>query len=379
MDAVAVLQTDFPNLRLVVTPELAALPAPALAAHINRLYGEGAAEGYEEYLEGFFDDIGKGISSAVKTVANVAAQAAPVIAKVGGGALQGALSGSSLGLPGIIGGAVLGGTGAGLSAYGKGAAHDVGGVLSGITNIAGQFTPMGRLGGALGSVVSGVAGGNAKGAAGAAVNALGGLLGGPAGGALGTLAGGGGALGALSNLFGGGSATGQLLSLLQRPETMQALAALNLGPAGRKNIPVGSTQTPVPVSAITNLIGALANQASAEAADIGGDGEAQLEYMLGESGDYIGDPASPRDRAAAVWDALNNAQAERVVSAMQQTRASAPRRPIPEAFGEWEPGEAVSDYEMEMDMVELAEATDESFDEDMSEDVMEWEEDYEPV
>jgi hypothetical protein len=353
---------DFPNLRVVVAPELAALPGPTLAAHINRLYGEGAAEGYEEYLEGIFDDIGK-----------IVKQAAPVIAKVGGGALQGALAGSALGLPGIIGGAVLGGAGAGLSTYGKGAAHDIGGVLSGVTNIAGQFTPAGRLGGALGSVVSGLAGGSAKGAAGSAVNALGGLLGGPAGGALGGLAGGGSALGALTSLFGGGNATGQLLSLLQRPETMQALAALNLGPAGRKTLPVGSAQTPVPVSAITNLIGALAHQASAEAAAIAGDGEGQLEYMIGESGDYIGDPALPRDRASAVWNALNNAQAERVISAMQQAPAATPRWRRPEAYGEWEPGEAASDYEM--DMVELAEATDESFEEG----VMEWEEDYEPV
>jgi hypothetical protein len=365
MDAYAISSpAEFPNLRLVVAPEFAALPAPALAAHIDRLYGEGAAEEYEEYLEGFFDDIGRGISSAVNTVANVARQAAPAIAKVGGGALQGALSGSSLGLPGIIGGAVLGGAGAGLSAYGKGAAHDIGGVLSGVTNIAGQFSPMGQLGGALGSAVSGLAGGGGRGAAGAAVNALGGLLGGPAGGALN---GGGGALGALNGLFGGGGATGQLLSLLQRPEVGQALAALNLGPAGRRNIPVGSAQTPVPVSAITSLIGQLANQASAEAMAIAGGGEGPLEYMMGESGDYIGDPASPRDRAAALWNVLNNAQAERVVGAMSQTLGSGPRGMRPEAFDRWEPGEA----DFEMDMAELSEVA--------SEDFFEWEEDYESV
>jgi hypothetical protein len=381
--------TDYPHMRCVVRSDLAALPDPALVAHINRLYGEGAAESYEDYLEDIFGDVGHAFSSAVNTVGHVAsdvgrfaAQAAPVVARVGGGVLQGAMSGSALGLPGIIGGAVLGGTGAGLSAYGKGAAHDVGGVLSGVTNIAGQFSPMGRAGGALGSVITGLAGGDAKGAAGAAVNALSGLLGGGAGGALGALSGGGGALGALTSLFGGGSAAGQLMSLLQRPETMQALGALNLGAAGRNSIPVGSPQTPIPVSAITSLIGQLAHQASAEAAAIAGDGEGRLEYMIGESGDYVGDPASPDARAAAVWNALNNAQAERLVNAITA-----------EAFGEGEPGEGATDYET--DMVELAEADGEDsaeylgeilvedygedWGEELAEDLTEWEEDYEPA
>jgi hypothetical protein len=388
MDASVVTSlTDLPNLRLVVAPELAALPAELLATHIDRLYGEGAAESYEDYLEDIFGDIGRGFSSAVSTVSHavgdvgrvtghalqdvgqVAAQAAPVIAKVGGGALQGALSGSALGLPGIIGGAILGGTGAGLSAFSKGTGHDIGGVLSGVTNIAGQFTPLGRVGGALGTAISGLAGGDAKHAAGAAVNALSGLLGGGAGSALGTLSGGGNALGALTSLFGGGSATGQLMSLLERPETMQALAALNLGPAGRKSIPVGTPQTSIPVGAITNLIGMLAGRASAEAEAIAGDGEDRLEYMIGESGDYVGDPASPGDRAAAVWNVLNEAQAERVLSAVGQSSATTIARRQAEDFREWAPTEGVSDYEMEM--IELAEATSEDPGEDLSEDLAE--------
>jgi hypothetical protein len=374
MNASTPSQNQLFNLRQVVAAELAVLPTPALVRHFDGLYGEGAAEAYDEYLEGIFDDIGKTLSRAVNTVADVAKKAAPVVAKVGGGALQGALAGSALGLPGIIGGAVLGGAGAGLSAYGKGTARDIGGVLSGVTNLAGQFSPAGKAGGALGSVIGGLAGGGGKGAAGAAVNALGGLLGG-GGGQLGALAGGAGSLGALGSLFGGSGAGGQLISLLQRPETMHALAALNLGSAGRSSVRVGAAQTPIPVGAIANLIGTLAQQAAAEAA--AGDGEAEPAYMIGESGDYMGDPASPRDRAAAVWNALNNAQAERVVEAFHQARAAPAGRRQYEAVGDWGPGEAL--FDAEMDMVELSEAVDESFEEDFAEGVEEWEEDYETV
>jgi hypothetical protein len=313
------------HLRQVMHPDYALLPHAELSELVDSMYGPGSAERYDEYLEGIFGDIGKAFSSAARDVGRFAAKAAPVVATVGGGALQGAMAGSSLGLPGIIAGAAAGGVGAGLSKYGSGTARSIGGALSGVTNIAGQFSPMGRLGGSLGGAISGLAGsGGRSNIGGAAVNALSGLLGsrgaGMAGaaGALGSLVGGAGRGGspvsALTSLFGGSSASGQLLSLLQRPETQRALAAMNLGPLGRSTIPLGAGKTPVPVSAFTNLIGQLSNQASAEAAALSGDGESALQYMTDQEGEFVGDPALDRDRAARVWELLNEAQAERVVN-----------------------------------------------------------------
>jgi hypothetical protein len=401
----------YPNLARVLAPEFASLPSAQIRALMESQYGEGAAERYEEYFEGIFGDIGKAFSSAAKDVGKFAQKAAPVVADIGGGALKGALAGAALGPVGIIGGAALGGAGAGLSKYGKGAAGQVGGVLSGVTGLAGQFTPLGRIGSAAGGIVSGLAGkGGLKNAAGAALGAVGSAFGGGAGsqalGALGSLVGGGGGgkgpvgalagllggggggagqalgalggllgggkggagLGALTSLFGGGNASTQLLSLLQRPETMQALAAMSLGAAGRRAIPVGSAQTPVPVSGITNLIGQLANQAAAEAAVLGDGAEAQLQYMMDESGEFVGDPALDRDRAARLWDLLNMAQAERLGEALALQQAADEAYDERAAEASDEAGE-LAYYEA----MELAEAEDVTG-EDYGEDSPEWDE-----
>ena len=370
----------YPNLARVLAPELASLSDTEIRLIMEHRYGRGAAEHYEDYFEGIFGDIGKAFSSAAKDVGRFAKKAAPAVAEIGGGALKGALAGAALGPIGMIGGAALGGAGAGLSKFGKGTAKDIGGVLGGVTGIAGQFSPLGRIGAAAGSAISGLAGpGGIKNAAGAALGALGSAVGGAGGGkALGALGGllggskGGAGLGALTSLFGGGNATTQLLSLLQRPETMQALGALSLGPAGRRSIPVGAAQTPVPASAITNLIGQLANQASAEAAVLGDGAEAELVYMTNEAGEFVGDPALDRDRAARLWDLLNQAQAERLEEALAREQSD-------EAFEE-RVDEGVDEASDEVDemayyeAIELADAEslDETYDEQADETFDEW-------
>lgn len=320
----------YPNLRAVLAPEYAFLPPTEIEALMEDMFGDGAAERYEEDLESIFGDIGGALSSAARTVGRVATRAAPVVANIGGGVLRGAAAGSALGLPGIIGGAIAGGVGTGLSSYARGPARDVGNILGTVTNVAGQLSPTGRLGGSLGSAISGLAGrGGTRRAAGAAVNALSGLVGGGSGSS------GGGALGALTGLFGGGSAAGQLASVMRRPETRQALGALGLGALGRRDIPVGSAQTPVPVGAITNLIGQLANQAAAEAAALSDGAESTLHYMTDDAGEYVGDPASEQERAARLWELLNEAQAERLLSAIseQEAESSDEAAPCPHCGG----------------------------------------------
>ena len=365
---------DFANLRQVLDKRYAGLPAGVIRAHMEAAWGAGAADEYEAYLEGVFDDIGKAFGSAARDVGKFAAKAAPVVANVGCGALQGAMAGSALGLPGIIAGAAVGGAGAGLSKYGQGAARNVGGVLSGVTNIAGQFSPAGKVGASLGPAISGLAGGGRGGAAGAAVNALGGMLGGLAGGAGGSGTGGSGAgaaLGALTSLFGGSSAAGQLSSALERPEVRLALEALKLrqaptgAPLGRSTVPIGPGQTPVPVGGIAGLIGKLAGEAAAEAIMPADEAESVPGYMMDAAGDLVGDPALDRDRAARIWNLLNDGQAQRLLSAI--VPMAAPRGRFAEAH---DFGRESQDFYDALDLAEIytspaedrgAEAWDEGF------------------
>lgn len=320
---------DLRYLREVVDPSLAALPAYALREQVDSAFGEGFAEAMDADLEGVFDGIGRAFSSAARDVGRFAQRAAPAVAHIGGGVIQGAMSGSAAGLPGIIAGAAVGGAGAGLSRYGSGAARQVGQALTGVTQIAGQFSPMGRAGGAIGSAVSGLGGlasrrgrpnfGQIAGQVGqAALGALGGSAG---GGAMSQVAGllrSPQAAGALGQMFGGGSGAGQLMSALQRPETQQALAALRLGPMGRPSIPMGPQQLPVPTGAFAQLVGHLAQQAAGAVPARQGEDEGEaIAFMADDEGGFFGDPASAGDRAARLWDMMNEAQAERLIETIE--------------------------------------------------------------
>lgn len=319
---------DLRYLREVVDPSLAGLPAYALREQVDTTFGEGFAEAMDADLEGVFDGIGRAFSSAARDVGRFAQRAAPAVAHIGGGVIQGAMSGSAAGLPGIIAGAAVGGAGAGMSRFGSGAVRQAGQALTGVTQLAGQFSPLGRAGGAIGSAVSGLgslAGGRGRpnfgqiaGQVGQA--AMGALGGGAGGGAMSQVAGllrSPQAAGALGQLFGGGSGAGQLMSALRRPETQQALAALRLGPMGRPSIPMGPQQTPVPTGAFAQLLGHLAQQAAgATPARQGEDESEAIAFMSDGEGSFHGDPASAGDRAARLWDMMNEAQAERLIETL---------------------------------------------------------------
>jgi hypothetical protein len=94
----------------------------------------------------------------------------------------------------------------------------------------------------------------------------------------------------------------QLLMAVQDPRTLQALAALVAGAAGRQQIPVG--QTSVEPTAFLNLLGSLSAQAAA-AAPPSGDGT--HEYLRGGDGEYAWDVASPDARAHALLVHLHRA------------------------------------------------------------------------
>lgn len=194
------------------------------------------------------------------------------------------------------------------------------------------------LGGAAGKALSGALGGAMRGqsAGRIASGALSGALSGVAGGA---------ARGGAGGLMGG--AASQLLGVLRRPETLQALMGMALGPAGRRSVPVAGR--PVPAAAFTNLLGVLANQAAAEhhaatAADSGG----VPSYLLDAAGEFIVDPTDPAQRAEVLLGRLAAAE-------ILESRESEDRYERHEVSWDPEQEEALA-LEALYDEMELAEA-----------------------
>lgn len=104
----------------------------------------------------------------------------------------------------------------------------------------------------------------------------------------------------------GSPAAAQLLSVLFRPEVIQALLAMMMGSAGRKQISIGGTQ--VPVGAVSNMLTSLTTQASTEFHALSPSwGEEFPEYLFDEAGAFKVDPAVPDQRAAVVYDLLMQA------------------------------------------------------------------------
>jgi len=104
-------------------------------------------------------------------------------------------------------------------------------------------------------------------------------------------------------------ATAQLLQVLARPEVLQALMSMLLGPSGRRHVPVAGT--PVPVGAFTNLLGVLANRAAAEYNVLAApSGEDIPRYLLDVNGEFLVDPAVPEERAAVLLGLLEIAEQE---------------------------------------------------------------------
>lgn len=143
---------------------------------------------------------------------------------------------------------------------------------------------------------------------------LGTAIGGPAGTVLGGLAGQ--ALGGLAgqiprsqapssqgspaprpNMPAPSGAAAQLMQLLGDPRVLQSLGSIALGQVGSRTVSAGGTR--VSPSAITNLLGVLANQASVEAMALENYSMQASEYT-----ESMGDPAVAENRAAALLDLL---------------------------------------------------------------------------
>jgi hypothetical protein len=133
-----------------------------------------------------------------------------------------------------------------------------------------------------------------------------------------------------------------------------------LGQVGKQSIPVAGTQ--VPVSAIANLIGTLANQAAEEHHALQAYmGESDFSYLLNAEGLPIVDIASPEQRASVVANLLQQ-------ESIQQLR----RQPTPQrvryspestrAYYQLESQEEIDHY---YDMLDLASFYEESDDREL--------------
>lgn len=272
---------SYPVLRASLAPEYSELSDEQLDALVAEMYGPGVSA---EDIESFWRDVGKGFKRVGKTVG----RALPSIA-------QGAMTGASVGGPwGALAGAVAGGAGGILSQSRNKTLRGIGGAIGSAGKLAGNFTGGGALRGLAGSVLGGAAGRGGLGRlAGGALGALQGR--GGAGGALGQLAGG--LAPQLANALGGrGGSAGALLGMLSRPETVRALSAAALGPAGRSQLPIGGQA--VPVQSILGALGNLAGRAASEA-EAYGDHPA---YFYRADGELAIDPADAEQRTLALLE-----------------------------------------------------------------------------
>ncbi|MCI0394335.1 MAG: hypothetical protein L0332_07025 [Chloroflexi bacterium] len=96
----------------------------------------------------------------------------------------------------------------------------------------------------------------------------------------------------------------RLLSVLYRPEVLQALVMMLMGNSGHSHVKVGDT--PVPVGAFANMLGSLAGQAAAEYHTARPQySEDVPTYLFDSDGELFCDPAVPEERAAVLLHLLS--------------------------------------------------------------------------
>jgi hypothetical protein len=299
----------YPWVRSALRPELAELDSEDIEAAL-------AAQGLDvAAMEGLFDGIGNAFKSAAPAIAQVAGKALP-------GVISGAATGCALGPWGCLGGAIIGGVGSALASNGKpgGGGKPAGGASGTISAIAGAIPAIAGAVGGGGSTTSAIAG---------ALPAIAGLVGG-------------GSSGGGATAGGGSNPAAVLLGLLQRPEVMQSLMSLALGPSGKKEIPVGGTS--VPPSAVANLVGTLGSKAFTKA-EADTEPSRDLPAYLYRNGTLAADPGDPAARAGVLLTRIG-----------EVALSSEARIPVRTGFTE------ADEYYDELDMAELAELDSEGVD-----------------
>lgn len=229
-------ETDYPAIRRVMGPQRDRYDDEELEDLLERVFPGADPEAVENFM---------------KTMQQFGKQAAPLLQKVGPGMAQGAMQGAALGPWGALAGALGGGAASLLGGGGPGAS-------------AGAPRPVAP------SPVP------APAAAPLALAAPAGAV--PAAGA---------------------AAPAQLLSLLSRPETMQALLSMAMGQLGRGTVSLGQHQVPAP--AFANAIAEVASEVAHLAGRPKGD---DSRYWFDSHGAPRCDVANPAACAALLWNDL---------------------------------------------------------------------------
>jgi len=107
----------------------------------------------------------------------------------------------------------------------------------------------------------------------------------------------------------GQGAAATLTGLLQNPTVQQALLSQVLGSAGGEQVQIGSGAS-VPRGAINSLLAQLLSNASEGLPE--SESISEQSYLLGESGEYLVDPASPEQQAALVLSRLRSVRPQRL-------------------------------------------------------------------
>jgi hypothetical protein len=290
--------TSYPTLRENLAPQYSALSDEQIDALVAQVYGEGFTG---EDLEGFFDDVKRGLGNVAGAVGNFAQKAAPVVKNALPGIAQGAMAGSALGPWGALAGAIAGGAGSALSQSKNKTLSGIGRGLGTATQLASSI----RGGGAAGGVGKLLQGGLSQlggrgGALGGVANLATGAIaqlgrGGAPGGALGNIANA--AMGGIAKLAGGqgappGANANALLGMLARPEVGQALMSAAMGGLGRQSVQIGGNQ--VGVQSILGALGNLAGRAAGEMQETYA--ERLPEYFYDQNGELAIDPAESHQR-----------------------------------------------------------------------------------
>lgn len=268
------LTESFPELRKCLAPEYRHLPTEYIEQIIEQSFGEGVSP---EDVESFFSDLGSFASKAAKTVGKALPAVLPVAGTVVGTAFGGPLGGALGGALGSVAGSAVGSAVQGkkvLPALKKSIRPALGGVAQ-------------AAGGAIQRAIPGAAGGAAS----------------------------------------------QLLNILAQPKVMQGLQSMAVGQLGNQAIPIAGTQ--VPVGAIANLIGSLANQAAAEQQAFYYETEAIPAYLLNSEGYPIVDPAVPEQRAAALLNLLQQENYQQAALSVRQPKRSLSRHRLQENYDEY--------------------------------------------
>jgi hypothetical protein len=173
--------------------------------------------------------------------------------------------------------------------------------------------------------------------------AFGGPIGAQLGGSLGSLAGK--AVGAATQ--GGSFSAGQLLQTMARPETLQALTSMAMGPLGKSAVAVGGTS--VPVGAFGNLLKMLTGGMEAEYyQSMAASRESVPAYMQDYAGETKGDPAVAAHRAAALYELLDSSEAEESAEAdAESAEHESYRREVEAWQAEYDAMELAEVYEAE--------------------------------